>query len=86
MRRHKRDRHDVITGSTSPPIKRKQKQHTEEEIQKMDIENDGNISDLSSQLEDMDIDDLDKDDKEMNFERSDLMDQKIQDKDKRIEE
>ena len=68
------------------PIKRKRTQDQEEEIKKMDIEGDDNISDLSSHLEDMDIDEIDKEDTDILSERSILMDQKIQVKETTIEE
>ena len=58
MRRHERVTHGVITGSTSPPTKRKRKQpKNTTDIEGMDIEEEGNVSDISLQIEDMDIDD-----------------------------
>ena len=57
MKRHMRDVHDVITGSTSPPPKRKRKISDEFKNlnEPMDTEVD-NVKDISFRLEDMDID------------------------------
>ena len=57
MRRHESDTHGIITGSTSPPTKRKRNQCkiTTDNIE-MDVESDANVSKLDLQIEDMEID------------------------------
>ena len=82
MRRHKRDVHGVITGSTSPPTKKKKIQMVkDDECESMDFANDGNISDLSSQMEDMDIDDMESENSV--DDRTNKMDEKVKEKQER---
>ena len=84
MKRHQRDKHDIMTCSNSPPPKKKKNfidvNDISEEME-IDEKNDG-IEDLSFKLEDMEID-SEKDELE---ERSKIMDEKLTAKNKRIEE
>ena len=59
MKRHLRDSHGIVTGSTSPPNKKKKKLNLNDSTvnqgnENMDIESD--VSNLSIQIEDMEID------------------------------
>ena len=84
MKRHMIDVHDVITGSTSPPPKRKRKASTEFNSSNESMEtDDASIKDISIGMEDMEIDSLESED--VNG-RSKLMDEKIQEKEKQREE
>ena len=86
MKRHMRDSHAVHTESTSPPNKKKRKQEKEQKGRQTDTDNDDNVSVLSAQLEDMDIDDEENDVKDEYSRRSELMDKKILDKERRLME
>ena len=87
MKRHMRDQHDIITGSTSPPLKRKRKTLLEEDEtnENMDIDSDVDekFENLSSKFEDMDIEVEDCNNEEkVHRDRSDKMDAKIKEKEK----
>ena len=87
MRRHKRDVHGIITGSTSPPTKRKRKQtKATTENCDMDVETVDNISNFSLQVEDMEIDIEVTGDEKVFTKRSDKMDEKVKAKQDRLEE
>ena len=77
-KRHMRDDHGVITGSTSPPLKRKRGLIEKEEIEeKMDVENEDDLEDLSLKLEDLDIEFMDFEEEDILVERSDNNDEKV---------
>ena len=79
MKRHMRDEHSIKTDSTSPPHKKPKKKENNDPVESMEIECRG-ISDLSKSFEEMDIDQSD------NIElrrRSELMDMKIKEKEKK---
>ena len=84
MKRHGRDIHGIMTGSTSPPAKRKRKQRkvSSDNSVRMDID-DENVLNLSLQIEDMEVEMHDN----QTFEkRSNLMDEKVAAKQKRMGE
>ena len=80
MKRHMRDEHEICSGSASPPLKRKRRISTtkSENIESMDV-GEENVEDLSSSFEDMEIDDSVE---ELLQERSNLMDEKIKEKER----
>ena len=89
MRRHLRDVHGIITGSTSPPTKRKRRQSTEKDGNDeniMDVDCDDNASDKSVQFEDMEIESFGATEEETPDERRAKMDKKIEDKKKQMEQ
>ena len=86
MKRHMRDAHEVNTVSTSPPPKKTRRAPltNEFEITDMDIDDDG-INNISLELEEMDIDRYEENEKELNkeedlLERSRKEDAKIKEK------
>ena len=81
MRRHMRDQHDIFTGSTSPPPKRKKKVSIDG-VESMDVEEE-EVHDLSLKLEEMEVDSITNETKKK---ESDLMDEKVMEKQRRIEE
>ena len=85
LQRHRRDEHGILSGSTSPPMKKKRKQSVEKsEHEEMDIQEDDDedeVADLSLKLEEMDIDVSESD---LQEERSKIMDNKIKEKEKLI--
>ena len=86
MRRHTRDVHALITGSTSPPLKKKKCEENVENVdsnEMMDVES---IQNLSSQLDHMDIDDDENENDETLEERSARKDEKVREQQKRFEE
>ena len=87
LKRHMRDVHESLTASTSPPPKRKRKQSVvkDEEITEMDAEEES-VKDLSFKLEDMEIDVVERTEEEIYIERSDMMDRKIAEREKEMEE
>ena len=93
MKRHARDVHAIISGSTSPPTKKKKPEENiddnlTDEVQLTDemMEVD-NISNLSEQLEVMDIEEEEDEDNDDTMEaRSAKMDKKVEERQERIEE
>jgi hypothetical protein len=82
-----RDVHGIITGSTSPPTKRKRKQtKATTENCDMDVETVDNISNLSLKVEDMEIDIEVTEDEKVLIKRSDKMDETVKAKQDRLEE
>ena len=91
MKRHSRDEHGHVTGSTSPPKKKKRQQiklNFEEDEKEMEIdEEEEEVKDISIKLEDMEIEHKMEEDEAIIFaERSKLMDEKVKAKQKRIED
>ena len=91
LKRHMRDEHNIKTGSISPPMKKKKKPSTiditiEEikEVNDADENYEDELANLSSKIEDMDIDDTDCDEIKLLKERSDVMDKKIIEREKHI--
>ena len=84
MKRHVSDEHEAKCESSSPPTKKKKTSIDEfnERIEMMEMESD-NIGDLSFKLEDMEID---VPEEEVVKERSNKMDEKIQEKEKKESE
>ena len=82
MRRHMRDVHGVITGSTSPPSKKK-KCDVNDTSEMMDVDN---VSNISLQLEEMDIEITENQDEDTPAKRSARVDEKIMKKQDRLEE
>ena len=83
LKRHMRDQHEVVTCSTSPPLKRKRRSKLiEDKVQIMDVEED-NLVDLSVSLEEMEIDDKEEG---IFKERTRLMDEKVKEKARKTEE
>ena len=84
MRRHMRDKHDVMTSSTSPPPKKtKVQDKTSEHIILIDDDDDNDdekVEDISLGLEQMEIDD----NEESSEDRSNFWDDKINRKEERI--
>ena len=87
LKRHRRDEHGFITGSTSPPLKKKKNQAGSKDVEEpmnMGKESDNEedeIVNLSFKLEDMDVDEPETDsDKGIEYERSKIMDEKIKQK------
>ena len=68
-----RDQHDIITGSTSPPPKRKRRVSVEDtnSIEVMDTNDNDEVHDLSIKLEEMEVDYLDNKDKKKLIELKD---------------
>ena len=88
LRKHMRDRHETMSSSTSPPLKRKRKMHEEKDVdsEPMDVE-DIIVDDLSSSMEEMDIECVEAEEEEKTFkERSRLMDKKVKEKEKKSAE
>ena len=96
MKRHKRDEHGVVSGSTSPPMKKKRRQSSDNdnigEPMNVDIQSEcenGKVEDLSLKLEEMEIDmeidrnDHNEEEKKLK-ERSNSMDEKIKVREQRI--
>ena len=83
LKRQKRDKHDILTVSTSPPPKKTKiiSREKSEKCEEMDFEEES-VKDLSFKLEDMDIDDSMNEMKE----RSKMMDEMIEEKRRKIEE
>jgi hypothetical protein len=80
MKRHTRDAHAITTGSTSPPTKKKKKcDENNEKVDTNEIMDVDNISILSEQLEDMDIEEEEvKEDNDVTLkERSEKNDYKV---------
>ena len=85
MRRHMRDEHNIITGSTSPPPKRKRRVLEEDtnSVEEMDTNDNDEGHDISIKLEEMEVDSLDDENKKK---LSELKDAKIVENEKRNEE
>jgi hypothetical protein len=88
MKRHNRDEHNILNGSTSPPPKKTKVSPVNindisEEMEIVDNEEEECVKDLSFKLEDMDIDTVNSDEDD---DKSRLMDEKIRAREKRIEE
>ena len=90
MRRHTRDLHGETTSSTSPPTKRKRRENDDKEdaaSEGMEVEDNNDVSALSNQLEEMDIDVSNNElEEETLNERSKRMDERIMKKEKQIAE
>ena len=85
LKRHKRDEHSILTVSTSPPLKKKKVTSNQgfDKIEEMDIDiSEEDIKDLSFKLEDMDF----GTEEHEHIDRTDMMDEKIKAKQRKIEE
>ena len=84
LKKHMRDQHAISTCSTSPPLKRKRKivEENHSEPEPMEVA-DQSIVDLSESLEDMEIENIEE---EVLKVRSKLQDERVIEKEKRIEE
>ena len=93
-KRHRRDEHGIISGSTSTPTKKKKNQSNQSnEEEALNVENpksdneEENIEDISLKLEAMEIDVSDEDSQENIKEAlSNLRDEKIKEKEKESKE
>ena len=92
LKRHRRDEHGFISGSTSPPLKKKKNQAGSKDVEEpMNIGNESDneedkVENLSLKLEDMDIEPETDSDKEIEHERSKTMDEKIKQKEQQNSE
>ena len=85
MKRHMRDKHDVMSCSTSPPPKKKKDEVEEKEDKPAPMEAEEEcFVDLSKSLEDMNIENSEEEDRVK--ERSRLKDEKIKEKERNNEE
>ena len=83
MKRHMRDLHEIITDSTSPPLKRKKNVPGEEDQTAVTMETEEvEVQNLSSRFEEMEVDDSEEDLKEA----SAMMDEKIKNLEDQITE
>ena len=80
MRNHRRDIHNIMSDSTSPPPKKSKLQEHIVNDAPMDLaEDEDTLEDLSSSIEEMEIDEKESDD------RSKYWDEKIQKKEQKIQ-
>ena len=81
LRRHMRDEHNINSGSTSPPQKKKKilSKDNFQESQEV-IEDDDEVLNLSSKLEDMEIDEVVCEETKEMKERSDKIEKKVLEK------
>ena len=73
LKRHMRDIHDISTASTSPPPKRKRKTPAQAKIEAEEME----VETPNKELEEMEVDDLNKAEEKTINERSGINDKEI---------
>ena len=92
MKRHNRDKHDILTVSTSPPPKKKKNSlHITDIDEDMEIDAKDDIEKLSFKVDEMEIDDEEDDpivtnEEKQKNERSDNIDANIKEKERKDDE
>ena len=83
LKKHMREEHFIKSWSTSPPLKKKKKGSISKNIEAQNDDNE-EILNLSSKIEEMEIDNSDCEEEKVLRERRDLMDKKVIEKEERI--
>jgi hypothetical protein len=86
MKRHMRDQHEVMSSSTSPPLKRKKKTDDVNLIESETMDVEESFINLSIELENMEIETPKEEEDDLFSHRSKLMDEKIIEKARKIDE
>ena len=86
MKRHMRDQHDIMSSSTSPPLKRKKKTDDVNLIESEPMDVEESFINLSIELDNMEIETHKEEEDDSFSHRSKLMDEKIIEKARKIDE